>query len=79
VNELRNGGYEALMLHTDPGRHDSSLPFRHGMTILSRNRYLLIDPMNGQRLPRKPWTIARIKGGLSTRLRRWARGQGGHR
>jgi hypothetical protein len=79
VNELRNGGYEALMLHTDAGRHDSSLPFRHGVTILSRNRYLLIDPLNGQPLPRKPWSIARIKGGLSTRVRRLARGQGGNR
>lgn len=78
VNELRNGGYEALMLHPDLGRHDGSLPFRHGLTILSRNRYLLIDPPDGQSVPRKPWTIARIKGGLSTRLRQWARGRGGH-
>jgi O-methyltransferase len=80
VNELRNDGYEALMLHPDPSRHDGSLPFRHGITILSRNRYLLLDPPEGQRVPRKPpLTIARIRGGLSTRLRRWTRSQSGHR
>jgi hypothetical protein len=79
VNDLRNDGYEALMLHPDPGRHDESLPFRHGLTILSRNKYLLLDPPPGHRLPRKPLTIARIRGGLSTRLRRWARRQGAHR
>ena len=40
VNTFRNDGYEALMLHTRPDRHDASMPARHGLTILTRNRYL---------------------------------------
>ncbi len=40
VNTLRNEGYDALMLHTTPDRHDSRLPLRHGLTILTRARHL---------------------------------------
>ena len=40
VNALRADGYEALMLHTTPDRHDAALPLRHGLTILTRPAYL---------------------------------------
>lgn len=45
VNTLRNDGYEALMLHTTPDRHDETLPLRHGLTILTRVRYLEVGEM----------------------------------
>ncbi len=40
VNTLRDEGYDALMLHTTPDRHDSRLPLRHGLTILTLPRRL---------------------------------------
>lgn len=40
VNWLRDEGYEALNVHTVRDRHDASLPYRHGLTILSKNRML---------------------------------------
>ena len=45
VNTLRRDGYEALMLHTTPDRHDETLPLRHGLTILTRARQLDIGEM----------------------------------
>ena len=46
VNTLRNDGYEALMLHTTAERHDRSLPFRHGLTILTRPKHLDVGEMS---------------------------------
>ena len=40
VNTLRNDGYDAVALHTTPDRHDASLPFRHGLTIMARTPHL---------------------------------------
>ncbi len=40
VNVLRNEGYEALNLHTRPEQHDETLRLRHGLTVLTKNRYL---------------------------------------
>ena len=47
VNALRDEGYEALMLHTTPDRHDGRLPLRHGLTILSRARRLDVGEPTG--------------------------------
>ena len=47
VNTLRSDGYEALMLHTTADRHDETLPFRHGLTILTRARYLDVGETDG--------------------------------
>lgn len=37
VNELKRRGYDALVLHTqDADRHDDSLRYRHGITIMQK-------------------------------------------
>ena len=51
VNTLRSDGYESLMLHTTADRHDETLPIRHGLTILTRARYLDVGDMEGTGSP----------------------------
>ncbi len=46
VNKLRNDGYDSLMVHTSPDRHDATLPFRHGLTILTRAFHLDVGEMD---------------------------------
>jgi predicted O-methyltransferase YrrM len=36
VNDFRRMGYDALCLHTRMERHDASLPFRHGLTVMKK-------------------------------------------
>lgn len=40
VNDLRELGYDALSLDTDPRAHGPSLPFRHGLTIMRKFTFL---------------------------------------
>ena len=40
VNDLRARGYEAFQLHTRLDRHSPDLPYRHGVTLLSKPREL---------------------------------------
>ena len=40
VNTFKILGYSALLVHTEMSRHDNSLPFRHGITIMQKNKYL---------------------------------------
>jgi predicted O-methyltransferase YrrM len=40
VNRFVELGYHAFSLHTDNSRHDSSMPFRHGITIMQKFRQL---------------------------------------
>ena len=43
VNELRTRhGYEALNVHTQPTRHSPALPYRHGLSILTKPRALSV-------------------------------------
>jgi predicted O-methyltransferase YrrM len=43
VNELRvHHGYEALNVHTRLERHSDALPYRHGLSILSKPRVLSV-------------------------------------
>ncbi|MBV9653000.1 MAG: hypothetical protein JOZ42_00405 [Acetobacteraceae bacterium] len=42
VNDLRRMGYDAFCLHTRPERHDESLPFRHGITVLQKQKTLQV-------------------------------------
>lgn len=40
VDAFKDMGYDAFSLHTEMGRHDESLPFRHGVTVMQRYRPL---------------------------------------
>jgi len=36
VNDLKKAGYEALCLHSKADRHDKTMPYRHGLTIMKK-------------------------------------------
>lgn len=36
VNDLKAAGYDALCVHSKSERHDETMPFRHGLTIMKR-------------------------------------------
>lgn len=44
VNLLHTQGYDAICLDTRMDRHDPSLPYRHGLTLMRRFRPLAVRP-----------------------------------
>lgn len=42
VNQFKKMGYSAFLVHTEMNRHDENLPFRHGLTIMQKNKDLKI-------------------------------------
>jgi len=40
VNKLIDHGWNPFHVHTKLERHDDNLPFRHGLTLLSKKKYL---------------------------------------
>jgi predicted O-methyltransferase YrrM len=43
VNDLKMAGYDALCLHSKPDRHDDTMPYRHGLTIMKKFNPLRIS------------------------------------
>lgn len=48
VNTLQKKGWQALCLHTLPGRHSKKLPFRHGLTLMKKFSTLVNEPKPAQ-------------------------------
>jgi hypothetical protein len=42
VNTFSENGYHSFMLHTNNNKHDCSFPFRHGITLMQKWKYLTI-------------------------------------
>lgn len=42
VNTFKKLGYSAFLVHTEMSSHDDNLPFRHGITIMQKNKCLNI-------------------------------------
>lgn len=42
VNKLIDYGWSPLHIHTKLSRHNTDLPFRHGLTLLSKKKYLAL-------------------------------------
>jgi hypothetical protein len=40
ADDFRRLGYDAISFHTELNRHDTDLPFRHGLTVLMKYRTL---------------------------------------
>jgi hypothetical protein len=47
VNELKKAGYDAICLHSKSDRHDKSMPYRFGLTIMKKFRPLEIRARSG--------------------------------
>ncbi|WP_160119938.1 O-methyltransferase [Rhodovarius lipocyclicus] len=45
VNELKSLGYDAFSLHPPMSRHQESLPYRHGLTVMQKYRALSVTPL----------------------------------
>jgi hypothetical protein len=46
VNLFKKLGYDAFSLRTGPSKHNSQFPYRHGVTVMQRFRYLDCRPAN---------------------------------